>query len=92
MELSGLPRSTSAAFATLKRTRDDYKSFFSDHPLGLPGLSYDFYLPPVPIEIQGSLFFDMSHARGSKPGPDDLRPDIPTIWEIHPVTRIVFEP
>jgi hypothetical protein len=92
MELSGLPRSTSAAFATLKRTRDDFKRFFGDHPLGLPGLSYDFYIPPVPIEIQGSLFFDMSHARGSKPGPDDLRPDMPTIWEIHPVTRIVFEP
>ncbi len=92
MELSGLPRSTSAAFATLKQVRDAYKSFFGSHPLGLPGLSYDFYSPPVPIEIGGSLFFDMSHARGSRPGPEDLRDDIPTIWEVHPVTRMVFEP
>lgn len=92
MELSGLPRSSSASFATLKQARKDFKTFFAGHPLGLPGPSYDFYSPPVPIEIQGSLFFDMSHARGSRPGPNDLRDDMPTIWEIHPVTRIVFEP
>ena len=69
--------------------RDDYKAFFGSN---LPGMSYDFYDPPIPVEIEGSLFFDMSHATGSKPGPSSLRDDIPTIWEIHPISKIVFEP
>ena len=77
--------------ATLQQARDDYKAFFQDHPLGLPG-AYDFYDPPIPVEIEGSLFFDMSHVTGGRPGPRDLRDDIPTIWEVHPITRIVFEP
>jgi hypothetical protein len=38
------------------------------------------------------LFFDITHATGGHPGPDDLRPHIPTIWEIHPITKIAFEP
>jgi hypothetical protein len=92
MEVSGLPPSRHRHRATLKQARDDYKAFFQDHPLGLPGASYDFYDPPIPVEIEGSLFFDMSHVTGGRPGPRDLRDDIPTIWEVHPVTRIVFEP
>jgi hypothetical protein len=50
------------------------------------------YDPPIPIEVEGSLFFDMSHANGQGPGPATLRKDIPTIWEIHPVSKILFEP
>jgi hypothetical protein len=73
----------------LKKTRDNYKSFFSNN---LPGLTYDFYDPPIPMEVEGSMFFDMSHAEGSKPGPKSLRSKIPTIWEIHPISKIVFEP
>jgi len=92
MEVSGLPPSNNRHRATLKQARDDYKAFFQDHPLGLPSASYDFYDPPIPVEIEGSLFFDMSHVNGGRPGPQDLRDDIPTIWEVHPVTRIVFEP
>jgi len=70
--------------------RDDYKAFSEgDH---LPGTSYDFYDPPVPVEVTGSLFFDMSHATGNGPGPQSLRHDIPTIWEIHPIPHILFEP
>ena len=42
--------------------------------------------------VEGSLFFDMSHATGTPPGPSSLRPNMPTIWEVHPITRIVFEP
>jgi hypothetical protein len=89
VELSGLPPKSATHFSRLKRTRDNYKAFFSDN---LPGLTYDFYDPPIPIEVEGSLFFDMSHAIGSKPGPNSLRDDIPTIWEIHPISKIVFEP
>ncbi len=89
MEVSGLPPRSNASFADIQRAREAYKSFFGTK---LPGPSYHFYRPPVPIEIEGSLFFDITHASGGHPGPQDLRPDIPTIWEVHPVTNIVFEP
>ena len=89
MEISGLPPKKSQSFAGIKRARDAYKKFFGAK---LPGPSYHFYRPPIPVEIEGSLFFDITHAKGGHPGPKDLRPDIPTIWEVHPVTDIVFEP
>jgi hypothetical protein len=92
VEISGLPPASSAFRSTLEAARNTFKDFFSPHPLGLPGTSYDFYVPPIPVEIEGSLFFDMNHATGSRPGPQDLRPDMPTIWEIHPVSKITFEP
>lgn len=89
VEISGLPPSNSPFFATLKAARKAYKDFFGSD---LPGFSYDFYDPPIPVEVEGSLFFDMSHATGQKPGPARLRDDIPTVWEIHPITSITFEP
>jgi len=89
VEISGLPPKSRKSFARLNRARNAYKTFFGTD---LPGTSYDFYDPPVPIEIRGSLFFDMSHATGRGPGPKSLRKDIPTVWEIHPVTEIKFEP
>jgi len=89
MEVSGLPPHSSDAFDRIKHARDAYKQFFGSK---LPGPSYHFYRPPIPVEIEGSLFFDITHATGGHPGPPDLRPHIPTIWEVHPVTDIVFEP
>lgn len=89
VEISGLPPSNSPFFSTLKAARNAYKNFFGQD---LPGFSYDFYDPPIPVLIEGSLFFDMSHATGQKPGPARLRDDIPTVWEIHPITSIRFEP
>lgn len=89
MELSGLPPTTSPHFVKLKEARDAFKSFFGND---LPGTNYDFYDPPIPVLIEGSLFFDMSHASGQKPGPQSLRDKIPTIWEVHPITKMVFEP
>ena len=89
IEVSGLPPASRPSFATLKAARTAYKDFFGSQ---LPGFSYDFYDPPIPVEIEGSLFFDMSHSSGQRPGPASLRDDIPTIWEVHPVTKIVFEP
>jgi hypothetical protein len=88
-EVSGLPPSDSASFEKLDNARTTYLDFFGD---GLPGASYDFYDPPIPIEVEGSLFWDASHATGSRPGPSKLRPKMPVVWEIHPVTKIVFEP
>jgi len=92
MEISGLPPANSPHSKRLKRARRDYKSFFQQSDGGLPHTSYDFYQPPVPVEIEGSLFFDMSHASGGRPGPQDLRPDMPVVWEVHPVSAILFEP
>jgi hypothetical protein len=89
VEISGLPPNSFKSFTKLKAARDAFKAFFKEH---VPGPTYDFYDPPVPIEVEGSLFFDMSHVGGQGPGPKSLHKDIPTIWEIHPVTRIVFEP
>lgn len=89
MEISGLPPATSAHFSRLDDARQSYSSFFGGD---LPGASYDFYDPPIPIEVEGSLFFDMSHATGSRPGPQSLRDNMPVVWEIHPIAHITFEP
>jgi hypothetical protein len=89
MEISGLPPKTSKSFDQIRKARDAFKAFFGTK---LPGPTYHFYRPPIPVEIEGSLFFDITHATGGHPGPQDLRPDIPTIWEVHPVTDIIFEP
>jgi hypothetical protein len=89
MEVSGLPPTNFPSFPALKGVRDSYNMFFSGR---LPGDGYDFYPTPIPVLVEGSLFFDRSHATGTPPGPQSLRPNMPTIWEVHPITRIVFEP
>jgi hypothetical protein len=85
-----LPPKGSKSLARLRNARNAYKTFFK--LTQLPGLTYDFYPKPIPIEVEGSLFFDMSHANGQEPGPPTLHPDMPTIWELHPITKITFEP
>jgi len=94
VEISGLPSANSASFDRLKAVRDTYETFFKNK---LPGEDYDFYQEwatkkPIPVIIQGSLFFDSSHAGdpNNRPGPESAKPA--SIWEIHPVTRIIFNP
>ena len=87
MELSGLPPASSPALATLTTARDAFKAFFGSD---LPGFTYDFYDPPIPVTIAGSLFFDMSHSTGQRPGPPSLKSRMPTIWEVHPVAAITL--
>ena len=89
MELSGLPSSSSASFEKLKAARDAFKAFFGDD---LPGTRYEFYDPPIPVRIEGSLFWDASHSSGQRPGPKSLKSRMPTVWEVHPITKIVFNP
>ncbi|MFL6337103.1 MAG: hypothetical protein ACJ754_27705 [Pyrinomonadaceae bacterium] len=95
MELSGLPPDSSdfPAFDALRKARDAYKLFYETvlkH--NLPGLSYQFYPnPPIPVLIEGSLFFDATHSHGNRPGPPSLKSRIPTIWEVHPITKITFQ-
>lgn len=93
MELSGLPASNVKSFAALKAVRDAFKKFFDKFFDGnLPGKSYDFYDPPIRIQVEGSLFWDVSHASGSRPGPQSLRADIPTVWEVHPISKLKLFP
>ncbi|MGH7678624.1 MAG: hypothetical protein ACRENU_09175 [Gemmatimonadaceae bacterium] len=89
MEVSGLPPKSSKHRIKIERARNAYKKQFKDK---LPGSGYDFIKPPMPVEIAGSLFFDIGHLSGGRPGPKDLRKDIPTVWEVHPVTLMKFEP
>ena len=92
MELSGLPPAKSPSSGQLKAARDAFKQFFKANAGGkLPGLTYDFYHPPVPVQIDGSLFFDMTHATGPRPGPPSLKSRMPVIWEVHPITKIVLK-
>jgi hypothetical protein len=86
-EVSGLPPNNFPAFPEMNAARTSFKNYFGDH---LPGAGYDYYDPPIPIKIEGSLFFDMTHARGQHPGPQSLKSRIPTIWEVHPVTSITL--
>jgi hypothetical protein len=45
----------------------------------------------MPVEIGGSLFWDATHAGGGPtPGPQEFKPQ--TLWEVHPVTILTFEP
>jgi len=89
MEVSGLPPTDDDSFTKLKAARDSFKGFFGDKT---PGASYDFYDPPIPIRVEGSLFFDISHAHGRSPGPPTLHPHMPVIWEVHPIASIELEP
>jgi len=89
MELSGLPPASSASFDKLKAARDAFKVFFG---ADLPGTTYDFYDPPIPVRIEGSLFWDATHATGTRPGPKSLKSRMPVVWEVHPITKIVFNP
>jgi len=89
MELSGLPPASSASFDKLKAAHDAFKVFFGND---LPGTTYDFYDPPIPVKIEGSLFWDATHATGTRPGPKSLKSRMPVVWEVHPITKIVFNP
>lgn len=93
MELSGLPPSNARSFDALNKARTAFKKFFDKFFDGeLPGKSYDFYDPPIRIQVEGSLFWDASHASGSRPGPQSLRNDIPTVWEVHPISKMKLFP
>jgi hypothetical protein len=91
MELSGLPPASKASHKKLKAARNAFKKFYDENLDGkLPGLTYDFPDPPIPVRIDGSLFFDITHATGTRPGPKSLKSRMPVIWEVHPITKMVF--
>jgi hypothetical protein len=93
MELSGLPSANSASFKKLNSARNSFKKFYHDFlNVSLPGAGYQFPDPPIPVTIEGSLFFDVTHSTGQAPGPKSLKSRMPTIWEVHPITKMTFKP
>jgi hypothetical protein len=83
-EVSGLPAPSAAAFATLLKVRNQLADILNNNLPSSGG--YRKYPEPVPVIVDGSLFFDVDHAAGVV-GPTGMRPE--TAWEIHPVTRLV---
>jgi hypothetical protein len=86
VEVSGLPQG-GAHRAKLKQARDAFKQHFQAADVRF-GSSYKKFDPPIPVRLEGSLFFDVDHKAGVV-GPQGMRPK--TSWEIHPVTRIEFD-
>ena len=83
-EVSGLPPANASSRTKIAATR---KSFAAIVQQQTPGTTYDFYDPPIPITVQGSLFWDASHAPPAEgPGPKKVKPK--QVWEIHPITSI----
>lgn len=89
VEVSGLPARNSQFFTVLKTARDEFKSFFTSSGEALPTQGYEKYTPPIPIQVTGSVFFDVDHVPPAV-GPPGMKPL--TAWEIHPVSEIQFEP
>jgi hypothetical protein len=82
-EISGLPGNAASSYQKLLSVRESLANILENE---LPsGSSYRKYTEPIPVIVDGSLFFDVDHAAGTV-GPAGMRPD--TAWEIHPVTRL----
>ena len=89
VEVSGLPAGNARFFSVLKKARDEFKLFFTSGGEALPTGGYEKYDPPIPIQLTGSVFFDVDHVPPAV-GPPGMKPL--TAWEIHPVSDIQFEP
>jgi hypothetical protein len=86
-EVSGLPVPDNATTPHFRQVRDQYKEFFNSTGQELPGNRYVIFSDPVPVTITGSIFFDVDHQIGEVRS----RNAVPeTVWEIHPVSSLVF--
>jgi hypothetical protein len=84
VEIAGLPANNHVDYNKLLTARNQFKAHFGN----VCNVDYHKFDPPVPVEIEGSLFFDIDHKAGVV-GPSGYRPK--TAWEIHPVTKITFK-
>jgi hypothetical protein len=89
VEISGLPKRSAASFATLKKVRTDLITELTgiEKLTGKKWGTYLFFPEGIPVNITGSLFYDVDH-KGSHVGPGGLHS--PTCMELHPVTDIEF--
>jgi hypothetical protein len=87
-EISGLPDPGTEFFQKLHDVRQSFKDYFGQ---ALPGHGYHVWSAGIPVRATGSLFFDVTHYRkGDQAGTGRYKAQ--TYWEIHPITRIEFEP
>jgi hypothetical protein len=82
VEISGLPKDNASA-----KLKSVYRVFNDRFREVCSSRYLIFDDAPVKIDVQGSLFFDVSHRVGQV-GPENMKPM--TNWEIHPVGKIVF--
>jgi hypothetical protein len=84
-EVSALPKPKNADSAQLRNLRAAFLGLATNPP----GSAFAHLNPPKHVLIEGSLYFDGDHNAGgdSDPGPARAKPK--SVWEIHPVTRIV---
>ena len=87
-EVSGIPDTGSKG--NRKRLFDARASFeaFVEQDGRKTG-KYTGWGDPVPVYVEGSLFYDTEHKPGVV-GPAFARPK--SAWEIHPVSKVLFEP
>jgi hypothetical protein len=83
-EISGLPPKNAAAFQKLLEVRRSLAEILNNDLPG-PGSYHSYKNDPIPVIIEGSLFYDIDHAPGVV-GPAGRRPK--TAWEVHPITRL----
>jgi hypothetical protein len=81
VEVTGLPPQPTADTAKLRTVRQELLDLLGQYPR----YTYARLSAPLPVEVQGSLFYDIDHAPGTV-GPNGMRPE--SAWEIHPVTDL----
>jgi hypothetical protein len=82
VEISGLPKKQNSATSKLRKARKQFLTMFSEE---LPTKSSFKEYVPLPVIIEGSLYYDRAHGP-EVGGPSWAKPG--TAWEIHPVTKI----
>lgn len=87
VEVSALPNEDGGDKDALTGVRAEFRSWLDVEP----GTTYLFFVDdqgvenPVPVRIEGSLFYDLDHVAGTV-GPAHYRPD--TSWEVHPIRTL----
>jgi hypothetical protein len=82
-EISGLPKNFPALEETLRKVRMK----IAENIGKIPKKASNNNGTSIPVKISGSLFYD-AHHRGSFGGQGNIKST--TVWEIHPVTSIIF--
>jgi hypothetical protein len=91
MEITGLPLGGPNR-AKLRVPREALKQFLREHHDRVTTSGYFRFEDPVPVRITGSLFYDIDHKPGVVGSFKDP-PRVPkTAWEVHPISKIDFEP
>ena len=84
MEITGLPAKPDPL---LERARTDFIDAFRLND-DLSMQAYLVFTDPVPVHVEGPLFFDVTHRAGSVgPRKGKVRFKLRTAWEIHPITH-----